>query len=79
MREMSALLQKQYASLPFLHMPFDFRQLEPLGVHRVSGSSIHVSICRYCVTTSRRGQLGASLPRAYRAAAWDGYGCLVCC
>jgi hypothetical protein len=48
MREMSALLQKQYASLPFLHMPFDFRQLEPLGVHRVS-TSTSISIYRYCV------------------------------
>ncbi|CAM9182635.1 unnamed protein product, partial [Choristocarpus tenellus] len=32
MREMSQLLQKEYASPPFLHMPLDFKNLEGIGV-----------------------------------------------
>ncbi|KAG5187763.1 hypothetical protein JKP88DRAFT_253888 [Tribonema minus] len=39
MRGMSALLQRQYTSPPFLHSPFDFRQLTGLGVPQVRASS----------------------------------------
>ncbi|CAM9179945.1 unnamed protein product [Ectocarpus fasciculatus] len=33
MREMSQLVQKEYASPPFLHMPLDFKTLESVGIN----------------------------------------------